>query len=732
VLLSLEGRGVRLHAGRLARRPRHAAPLVVAAACAALVLAGMPARPSSAVAAPIDPGNVPNIAISRTAGLAPIDLPTGRRIASDLVADLGHAAEALRTRDRAQASKGATGAWLSELWTRIRASRGGTVEVTAYRAEHVRLRLAPGLGQAPPIVVATLTGTSQTTTYGRVPSDVVQRSDARPVVRTFELTLTGNRYLVAAVRGEPARPTARPAPPLQASFTLTDVAATVGLDFRQQGFAFGVNGDETAMMGGGVCWLDYDGDGWVDLYLVNGYSDRDTATWYERGGLPASRLYRNVQGRFEDVTASSGAGLRVRGSGCVAGDLDGNGTTDLFVTTAGYDPGRDAYDALLWNNGDGTFSEGAWKAAIRAHGWHTGAAIADVNDDGRMDVFVAGYTDRDHRITGSEAGFPANFEAVPDLLYLNRGGSGPHPTFREVGRAAGLEPRRLDHGLGASFFDADGDGRLDLYVANDLDPNRLYMNVRRSGGLGFRFVDRGRQDRVADPNAGMGIALGDYSGDGLDDVFVTNSRGQLHAAYRSRADQPFADARPEFVRAVGQRFTGWGATWADLDLDGKLELVLANGAIPVRNLAKDAERLQVVTTDGGTIRPLAAGSVASRNGRGLAAADYDNDGDLDLAVASIGGRVQLLRNDGATGHWLEVALPRFAPGTRVTATLADGRTLVRETRAGSSYLSSEDPRLHFGLGSVPRVRELVVRYPGGGVTRLRNVRADRLVRVGSG
>ena len=223
------------------------------------------------------------------------------------------------------------------------------------------------------------------------------------------------------------------------------------------------------------------------------------------------------------------------------------------------------------------------------------------------------------------------------------------PTFREVGREAGLEPRRLDHGLGASFLDFDGDGRLDLYVANDLDPNRLYRNTRTQGGLGFRFVDVGRAERVADPNAGMGVAIGDYSGDGLDDVFVTNSRGQLHAAYRARDEMPFADARPAFARALGQRFTGWGATWVDLDLDGSLELAIANGAIPVRSLAEDAEGLQVVTTGSDTVRPLDVGVVGARNGRGLAAADYDNDGDLDLAVGSIGGALQLLRNDGAPG-----------------------------------------------------------------------------------
>jgi hypothetical protein len=513
-----------------------------------------------------------------------------------------------------------------------------------------------------------------------------------------------------------------------ASFRLTDVAPSVGLEFRQGAFRYGTDsGDVTAMMGGGLCWLDYDGDGWLDLYVVNSYSQADAPTWRSHGGLPRSRLYRNVHGRFEDVTAKTHTGLTLRGSGCVAADLDGNGTTDLLVTAGSYDAQRNAYDALLWNNGDGTFTEGAKAAGIDEPGWHTGAAATDVNGDGRLDLFVAGYTDVNHRLPGSQSGFPADHGAVRDLLYLNEGG-GPHPRFREVGRAAGLEPHGLDHGLGAVFTDVNGDGRPDLYVANDLDPNRLYVNEPSHDALGFRLVEEGRKLQVDDPNAGMGVAAGDYSGDGRQDLFVTNSRGQLHAAYRARAGGlPYADARPAFVGALGQQYTGWGASWADLDLDGSPELAIANGAIPVTGLAKDAQRIRVVTTDGGTIRALDTGPSEPRNGRGLAVADFDNDGDPDIAVNSIGGALHLFRNDGATGHWLEVG--GLAPGAVVAATLPDGRRLVREIQAGSSYLSSEDPRADFGLGGATRVPELVVRRPDGRTSRLHDVAADRLVQV---
>jgi Na+-translocating ferredoxin:NAD+ oxidoreductase RnfD subunit len=552
--------------------------------------------------------------------------------------------------------------------------------------DSLRVWLEPGGGQGPPVAVAQLGG------------------------RTYRLAQVGTRW---TLRAKAVGPTVLPSIPELAGYRLTNVAAQVGIRFREAAFRYGVTADPAAMMGGGLCWLDYNNDGWLDIFVVNSYANGDVGGYSSHGGLPRTALYRNDHGRFVDVSASSGAGLPVRGEGCVAADFNGDGYTDLFVTTA-------TDDVLLWNNRNGTFTEGARAAGIVSYGWHSGAAVADVNGDGRPDLFVAGYTEANGPIPGSMAPFPTNHLGVRDELFLNEG-NGPdgRARFREVGRQVGLDPPPFDHSLGAVFTDVNGDGRPDLYVANDEDPNKLYLN-EPGGPLGFHFVDVARQAGVADPNAGMGIAArGDL-------LFVSNSRGQTHASYRKVGRVEFAPAGTELPKNVT---AGWGASWVDLTNSGNPDLVLANGSIPITRLQTDAQRIQVLVprhsrfVDAGVLQRLRV------NGRGLAAADFDNDGRVDVAVNTIGGPLLLLRNTSPAGHWLEVSLARFAPGATVTATLADGRSWTQEVQAGSSYLSSEDPRLHFGLGKATRVAVLTVRYPGGATVRLRDVRADRILSV---
>jgi hypothetical protein len=518
----------------------------------------------------------------------------------------------------------------------------------------------------------------------------------------------------------------------------TDVAGVVGLDFRHGAFRWDVSRDVQAMMGGGVCWLDYDADGWLDLFAVNSYAEAESTRWQEAGGLPESALYRNVEGEFVDVSAEAHANLAVRGNGCVAADFDLDGHTDLYVTTS-------RVNALLWNNGDGTFTEGAVAAGVAAYGWRTGAAVGDVNGDGWPDLFVVGYTDLLSPNPDAIQGFPNTYFGVRDLLFLNDGADdGGRATFREVGVDAGLEVVKFEYGLGAVISDLDHDGDLDVHVANDTNPNRLYENVAWPGGveadaagLGFRFEERAGAAGVADPNAGMGIAVGDYDGDGGPDLFVTNARSQTHSVYRSLPPDENAPSWLDVRLELGADFsgsTGWGVSWADFDLDTDLDLVLVNGHVPVTDLAADAERVQVFENLGAgrfaeVGKAAGLGKVGRLLARGSATADYDNDGDLDVAVATIGGTLALLENKGTGGNWLEVALEGFHPGAAVTAVLPDGRTLVRDALAGSSYISSEDPRLHFGLGNATTVRRLVVRWPGGEETTLEDVGANQLVVV---
>jgi ASPIC and UnbV/FG-GAP-like repeat/NQR2, RnfD, RnfE family len=641
-----------------------AAAPALAAAGGALLLAS-PAPPPPLAAAPVRAGVLPHIAIDPSPGVqTQLNAPTAQLIVHALV----------------------------------------TV-VPAGAADTVRVHLVPGTDQGPPSAVAELGG------------------------RTYRLALVGfpNQW---KLQGAAPKPTI-PRTPVRVSASLAglrleNVAPQLGLDFRQGSFRYGMSNDYEAMMGGGLCFLDYNSDGWQDLFVVNSWSDADLPRWEAHGGPPRTALFENVHGRFRDVSARTHADLAVRGDGCAAADLNGDGRPDIVLTTA---EGAD----ILWNEG-GTFRT----QALPAGGWYTGAAIADVNGDRRPDVFLAGYTNLDDPIPNAIAGFPTTYAGVRDLLFLNEGG---RPTrFREVGVAAGLESAAYSHGLGAAFLDVNGDGRPDLYVANDEDPNQLYVNVPWPGGaradpagLGFRLEDRAVPEDVADRYAGMGIAAAGYTGDGRLGLFVTNSRREPSAAYLS-AGTRFANARPAFLPALGTGFAGWGVSFADLGNTGSPDLVLTAGAIPVTNVAADAEPVRVLTPLAGahgygdaTGRLLPGGLRV--DGRGLAAADVGNDGRVDVAINTIGGKLAFLRSVGRVGNWLEVETSPLAPGATVTAELPGGRRLVRQVQAGSSYLSSEDPRVHFGLGSATSVARLVVRFPFGGTRVLRNVAAGRVVVV---
>jgi hypothetical protein len=533
----------------------------------------------------------------------------------------------------------------------------------------------------------------------------------------------------------------RPPSPAMDLVRFENVAADAGLVFRHGAFQFGTDPDPAAMMGGGLCWIDYDRDGWLDLYATNTWSNGEWGEWRTAGGLPQSRLYRNDVGSFVDVTDDAGAGLETRANGCVAADLDLDGWTDLYVTT-------DRENVLLWNDGGDGFVADGDSSGADEFGWHSGAAVGDVDGNGWPDLFVAGYTDLNRPIVGVSKGFPNTSEPEPDLLFLNDGppeSGGARISFREVAADVGIEPNGADYGLGAVLSDLDGDHDLDLYVANDTTPNQLYENVPADDGVGFRFAEIGADAGVDDTGAGMGVASGDGNGDGRPDLVVTNQLEERHGAWWNVSDGgalTFEDARPAMGFAdLGAGSTGWGVVWADIDLDTDLDLFFAHGAIPVRDLVDDRESallLENHTADGRAGAFSDASSTVELNAsgpflaRGAAAADYDNDGDVDLAMGTIGGDLVLLRNTGAGGNWLLVAPPTPSPGTRVTVTLADGTVMVREIHAGSSYLSSEDPRAHFGLGTADRAATVVVDWPDGSSSRYDDVVADQILQVEPG
>ncbi|MCH8982963.1 MAG: CRTAC1 family protein [Acidobacteria bacterium] len=515
--------------------------------------------------------------------------------------------------------------------------------------------------------------------------------------------------------------------PQIAELHFTDVADEVGLDFRHGAFRWGPSADPAAMMGGGLCWIDYDSDGWLDLFLVNSYAEAEWGRWQDEGGLPRSALYRNRRGQFSDVTDDAGVGLEVRGSGCVAADFDLDGSTDLYVTTA-------RGDVLMWNEGDGTFTDGTESAGTDVYGWHTAAAVGDVNGDGWPDIFVAGYVDPNTPNPMGGIAFPNTLLARRDLLYLNEGpGPNGHVTFREVGEEVGLESSGYEYGLGAVFSDLDNDGDLDLFVANDTNPNRLYENVARPNDpLGFRLIDVTDSAQVGDLNSGMGVAVEDYSGDGFFDLIVTNLGDQLHSVYLNESGLEFTEGHDRLgVDDFGVGSTGWGVSWADFDLDGDRDLMIANGFVPI-NGEEDRQQLTLYRNTGAGLIEISnlagLGAVGPLHGRGLAAADYDNDGDVDVAVNSIGGPVLLLENAVAGLHWLTVDLGGFYPGAVVVVELDDGTRVRCEVRAGSSWLSSEDPRCHFGLGTGDATAIHVV-WPDGTSRTVVTPERDRILQI---
>ncbi|MCA9264986.1 MAG: CRTAC1 family protein [Planctomycetales bacterium] len=511
-------------------------------------------------------------------------------------------------------------------------------------------------------------------------------------------------------------------------FHFVDVSAEVGLS---RVLWAGRPGKDHLLdsAGVGAAFLDYDRDGRLDIYVVNAWRlDGDAIV--ERG---RNALYRGLSdGTFADVTTSAGVdGQGNWGSGICVADYDDDGWPDLLVTNFGP-------NILYRNNGDGTFTNVAAELGIETPGWNTGASFFDADGDGDLDLYIAGYIDctlddvlqaertLDWKGMDKVAFGPFGLEGARDHFFVAQDGH-----FEDRTEDAGFEDKALGFGFAVRAGDLDGDGRADVYVANDSDANYLYKAAGdgkfREIGLwsGAAFSAKGAAQ------ASMGLALGDVDQDGQDDLFVTHFAEDHSTFYRGLDGGFFEDATATvgLARATFQPMS-WGTALADLDNDGDLDLVIANGHIYPQVDAHPetgmtfGQQNQVFENRGGKFweqtSESGSGFALVQSSRGLAIGDYDNDGDLDLLLTCLDAPPVLLRNDSPCGAWLSITCavePGQGPviGTRVSV-VVDGHRLQRDIAAGDSFLSTHDSRLHFGLGTAEIVDRIEVHWPDGSVT----------------
>jgi len=520
----------------------------------------------------------------------------------------------------------------------------------------------------------------------------------------------------------------------------TEISHEAGVDFLHVN---GASADKHLVetIGSGGLFFDYDDDGWIDIFLVDGGSFADPAV----AQRARHRLFRNRgDGTFEDETGRSGIRHRGYGMGACAGDYDNDGWVDLYVT--GFGP-----NTLYRNTGTKSFTDVTTATPAGLSSWSTACAFADLDRDGDLDLFVTSYvaTDPKHsRFCGSANSktrfycHPLLFEPLPNVALRNNGDG----TFTDVSAASGIGAYR-GNGLGVVIGDFDEDGWPEVFVANDSMPNFLFhrtaewrfTNVALRAGVAVASDGRAR--------AGMGTDAGDYDGDGKVDLVVTNLDSEMHSLYRGLGDRLFAYATPESgIGPATLPFVGFGVVFFDFDNDTQLDLAIANGHImdnapQYRAGATYAQRNQLFrnvsrSRFGDVSRSAGTGFAIEKVSRGLVSGDIDNDGDLDLLVTNNGQSADLLRNEGVSGNALLVRTigkksNRDGVGAQLKLTIAT-HTQEREVKAGSSYLGQNDRRQHFGLGSATRVDRLEVRWPSGQTDLLQNIEANQIITIREG
>jgi hypothetical protein len=549
-----------------------------------------------------------------------------------------------------------------------------------------------------------------------------------------------------------------------AGATFADVTQRAGLAAARN--QFGHARDKRYLleeMGGGAAFFDYDQDGWLDIFLVNGTSFDAAAA----GKQPTSYLFHNNRdGTFTDVTREAGLTRTGWGQGCCVGDYDNDGYDDLFVSYWGK-------NVLYHNNGDGTFTDVSEEAGVAGESgrWGAGCCFLDYDRDGRLDLFVANYVRFDPAQSPPPGGSPLcvynnikvpcgpqGFGGGSNVLYHNRGDG----TFEDVSEESGIaNPRGVaaaafvdknwrpagSFGMGAAAADFDNDGWPDIYVACDTAPSLLYHN-NHDGTFSEVGVAAGcafNEDGVA--MAGMGVGIADYDGDGWLDIVRTNFSDQITTVYRNLGDGTFYDAALQAGLGVNTKYLGFGVGFLDFDNDGWKDIFIANGHVYPQiqdhklHVSYAQRKILYRNLRNGRFEDIAAKAGDAlqepRVSRGCAFGDFDNDGHLDVLVNNLDAAPSLLRNSGGSkNNWILIQCigtrsNRSAIGARVTVE-AGGREQIDEVMSGSSYYSQNDLRLHFGLGKAARVDRITVRWPTGKSETAPDVAVNQVVRIREG
>ena len=507
-----------------------------------------------------------------------------------------------------------------------------------------------------------------------------------------------------------------------------DVTASAGISFVHS-----IGDDELSNIvessGAGCVFFDYDNDGDLDIYLVNGrYLETvSSARGRHLAGQLKNALYRNNgDATFTDVTEKAGVGDTGFGMAAVAADYDNDGDRDLFVTNYGR-------DSLYLNNGDGTFTDVTQKAGVGSELWSLGASFFDFDRDGLLDLYVGGYLvfDPEYRNFYAAEAFPGplSYRGQKDILYRNKGDG----TFEDVTRAAGVYSTK-GRAMGVAACDIDDDGDEDLYVANDGMENYLYRN-RGNGTFEEIALRTGTAfGQNGEATSAMGPEFGDFDGDGLIDLLVPDMG--YGCLYRNTGKGFFEEKSAEMgIAAVLGQYTSWSGNFLDYDHDSVLDVFIVNG--DAHHLEPEEDTLfrgkggrSFVDVSGASGPAFKLKAV----GRGSAAGDLDDDGDLDLLVLNLNGPARLYRNDGGNrGNWIMVrtvgtASNRDGIGARVRVKFG-GTTQVRDIRSSSGYLSQGDFRAHFGVGKSQKVDRIEVRWPSGRTSTLDNVKVNQVITV---